>query len=142
MWITPLANVWFVTYHLIIFHMHYQPSHQQGITYSTIFNYSLSTTSRLHSLHPVHIITIPLSRHCDSCDKPKVLQSFETTGTIHPPTKYNMPEDLQNCYEHCAYSNHQMRNLLSFMLTTLKFITFISFTSKTAVTVLSGVEVM
>jgi len=56
-----------------------------------------------------------------------------------------MPEDmtlLKNCYEHFAYSNHQVRKLLSFMLTTLKFNTTISFTSKTAVTVLSGVEVM
>jgi hypothetical protein len=125
--------------------MHYQPSHQQGITYSTIFNYSLSTTSRLHSLHPVHIISIPLSHHCGSCDKPKVLQSFKTTGTIHPPTKYNMPEDLnllQNCYEHYAYGNHQVRNLLSFMLNTLKFITTIFFISKTAVTVLSSGEVI
>jgi hypothetical protein len=115
------------------------------ITYSTIFNYSLSTTSRLHSLHPMHIVTIPLPHHCGSCDKPKVLQSFETTGTIHPLTKNNMPEDLnllQNCYEHFAYSNHQVRNLLSFMLTTLKFNTTISFVSKTAVTVLSGVEVL
>jgi len=125
--------------------MHYQTSHQQEITYSTIFNYSLSTTSRLHSLHPMHIVTIPLSHHCGSCDKPKVLQSFETTGTIHPPTKYNMPEDLnllQNCYKHIAYSNHQVRHLLSFMLTTLKFNMTISFISKTAVTVLSSVEVM
>jgi len=56
-----------------------------------------------------------------------------------------MPEDLnllQNCYEHFAYSNHQVRNLPSFMLTTLKFIATISFISKTALTVLSGVEVM
>jgi hypothetical protein len=56
-----------------------------------------------------------------------------------------MPEDLnllQNCYKHFAYSNHQVRSLLSFMLTILKFITTISFISKTAMTILSGAEVM
>jgi hypothetical protein len=56
-----------------------------------------------------------------------------------------MPEDpnlLQNCYEHYAYSNLQVRNSLSFMLTTLKFTTTIFIISKTAVTVLSGVEVI
>jgi hypothetical protein len=84
MWIIPLANIWFVIYHLITYHMHYQPSHQQGITYSTIFNYSLFTTSRLH---PVHIISIPLSHHCGSCDKLKVLKSFKTTRNYSPTNK-------------------------------------------------------
>ena len=129
MWIIPLATVSFAIYHIITFHMHHRPSHQQIRTYSTVFNHSLSTTRRLHSLHPVHIITIPLAHHCGSCDKPRVLQSLKTSENIHPPTKYNTPEDqnlFQNCYKQLAYNNHQVRHLISFMLTTLKFITTFS----------------
>lgn len=124
MWIIPLATVWFAVYHLITFHMHHQPSRQQRITDNTIFNHSLSTPIAHHNypiISPLWFLWL--------VESATILQNIRN---YHPPTKYNMPEDqnlLQNCYKHLAYNNHQVRNLISFMLTTPKFITTISFSN-------------